>query len=212
MQTAYMDVIALVERLHRQFLEVIKLELDTNGVHDINNVQAMILYNIGDLEMTVGELTLRGCYLGSNVSYNVKKMLENGYIAQERSPHDRRSVRVRLTEKGLALHAEDQPDARPPHPCARPGRGLGRGSGQRAQDAAPDRALLDPGGRTRLAQPRLHLGRVSFPNLWQDNGRSLAGPAVLLSWQAALQPLGCRRMVSSTTDTSPPLCWMRAAK
>ncbi len=104
MQTAYMDVIALVERLHRQFLEVIKLELDTNGVHDINNVQAMILYNIGDLEMTVGELTLRGCYLGSNVSYNVKKMLENGYIVQERSPHDRRSVRVRLTEKGLALH------------------------------------------------------------------------------------------------------------
>jgi DNA-binding MarR family transcriptional regulator len=106
MQTAYLDLIALVERLHRQFLEVVKLELDTNGIHDINNVQAMILYNIGELEMTVGELTLRGCYLGSNVSYNVKKMLENGYIVQERSPHDRRSVRVRLSEKGLALHAK----------------------------------------------------------------------------------------------------------
>jgi len=104
MQTAYLDVIALVERLHRQFLEVVKLELDTQGVHDINNVQAMILYNIGEAEMTVGELTLRGCYLGSNVSYNVKKMLENGYIVQERSPHDRRSVRVRLSEKGLVLH------------------------------------------------------------------------------------------------------------
>ena len=106
MQTAYLDLIALVERLHRQFLEVVKLELDANGVHDINNVQAMILYNIGDLEMTVGELTLRGCYLGSNVSYNVKKMLENGYIVQERSAHDRRSVRVRLSDKGLALHAK----------------------------------------------------------------------------------------------------------
>ena len=104
MQTAYLDVIALVERLHRQFLEVVKLELDTQGVHDINNVQGMILYNIGEAEMTVGELTLRGCYLGSNVSYNVKKMLENDYIVQERSPHDRRSVRVRLSEKGLALH------------------------------------------------------------------------------------------------------------
>ena len=114
MQTAYLDVIALVERLHRQFLEVVKLELDTNGVHDINNVQAMILYNIGEFEMTVGELTLRGCYLGSNVSYNVKKMLENGYIVQERSPHDRRSVRVRLSEKGLALHAQAQQDARAP--------------------------------------------------------------------------------------------------
>src|SRR5208282_792843 len=103
MQTAYMDVIAMVERLHRQFLEVIKLELDTNSVHDINNVQAMILYNIGDLEMTVGELTLRGCYLGSNVSYNVKKMVEADYLVQERSAHDRRSVRVRLSEKGQTL-------------------------------------------------------------------------------------------------------------
>jgi DNA-binding MarR family transcriptional regulator len=106
MQTAYLELIALVERLHRQFLEVVKLERDTHGVHDINNVQAMILYNIGDLEMTVGELTLRGCYLGSNVSYNVKKMLENGYIVQERSAHDRRSVRVRLSDKGLELHAK----------------------------------------------------------------------------------------------------------
>ena len=103
MQSAYLDIIALVELLHRQFLELVKLELDANGTHDINNVQAMLVYNIGDLEMTVGELTLRGCYLGSNVSYNVKKMIENGYIAQERSSHDRRSVRVKVTDKGLSL-------------------------------------------------------------------------------------------------------------
>src|SRR6201985_1384257 len=103
MNTAYLEVISLVERLHRHFLEVVKLELEGLGIHDINNVQGMMLFNIGDAEMTVGELTLRGCYLGSNVSYNVKKMLENGYIVQERSSHDRRSVRVRLSEKGLAL-------------------------------------------------------------------------------------------------------------
>src|SRR6204780_4746515 len=104
MNNGYLEVISLVERLHRHFLEVVKLELDGLGIHDINNVQGLMLFNIGDAEMTVGELTLRGCYLGSNVSYNVKKMLENGYIVQERSPHDRRSVRVRLTDKGLALH------------------------------------------------------------------------------------------------------------
>jgi DNA-binding MarR family transcriptional regulator len=63
----------------------------------------MMLFNIGDAEMTVGELTLRGCYLGSNVSYNVKKMVENGYIVQERSVHDRRSIHVRLTTKGRNL-------------------------------------------------------------------------------------------------------------
>jgi len=103
MSNAYLDVISLIERLHRHFLEVVKLELEGLGIHDINNVQGMMLFNIGDAEMTVGELTLRGCYLGSNVSYNVKKMVENGYLVQERSLHDRRSIRVRLTEKGTKL-------------------------------------------------------------------------------------------------------------
>jgi DNA-binding MarR family transcriptional regulator len=103
MNNGYLEVISLVERLHRHFLEVVKLELDGLGIHDINNVQGLMLFNIGDAEMTVGELTLRGCYLGSNVSYNVKKMVENGYLAQERSVHDRRSIHVRLTEKGVKL-------------------------------------------------------------------------------------------------------------
>jgi DNA-binding MarR family transcriptional regulator len=89
--------------LHRNFLELVKLELDGLGIHDINNVQGLMLFNIGDAEMTVGELTLRGYYLGSNVSYNVKKMVENGYLGQERSVHDRRSTHIKLTEKGCAL-------------------------------------------------------------------------------------------------------------
>ena len=103
MSNIYFEVISLIERLHRHFLEVVKLELDTLGIHDINNVQAMMLFNIGDAEITVGELTLRGYYLGSNVSYNVKKMTENGYLTQERSVHDRRSIHVRLTRKGRSL-------------------------------------------------------------------------------------------------------------
>ncbi len=103
MTNSYLETISLVERLHRHFLEVVKLELDGLGIHDINNVQGMMLFNIGDAEMTVGELTLRGCYLGSNVSYNVKKMVENGYLVQERSMHDRRSIHVWLTDKGRDL-------------------------------------------------------------------------------------------------------------
>src|SRR6478609_5901396 len=106
MDNPYLAVIALVERLHRQFLEVVKLELEGFGIHDINNVQAMMLFNVGDAEMTVGELTLRGCYLGSNVSYNVRKMVENEYLIQERSEHDRRSIHVRLSEKGKKLRDE----------------------------------------------------------------------------------------------------------
>src|SRR3954466_9165439 len=103
MTNGYLEVISLVERLHRHFLEVVKLELDGLRIHDINNVQGLMLFNIGDAEMSVGELTLRGYYLGSNVSYNVRKLVENGYLIQERSVHDRRSIRVKLSPKGLVL-------------------------------------------------------------------------------------------------------------
>jgi DNA-binding MarR family transcriptional regulator len=103
LKQAYLEIIALVERLHRECLEVIKMELERQGVRDLNSVQAMLLFNIGDIELTVGDLTERGCYLGSNVSYNVKKLTENGYLEQARSRHDRRSVNVRLSAKGRAI-------------------------------------------------------------------------------------------------------------
>jgi DNA-binding MarR family transcriptional regulator len=100
---SYLETIRLIERLHRRFLDVIKTELDRLGIEDINNVQTLILSNISSEQLTVGELTARGYYLGSNVSYNVKKLVENGYLSQERSPHDRRMTRVRVSEKGLEL-------------------------------------------------------------------------------------------------------------
>lgn len=104
MKEVYFDTIMLVERLHRLFLEVIKSELDRLNILDINNVQCFILYNIGTHQLTVGEVSNRGYYLGSNVTYNLKKMIENGYIIQEQSPHDKRSSHVRLSEKGLKLY------------------------------------------------------------------------------------------------------------
>ena len=93
-------LISFVERLHRQFLEVVTLELDGLGIHEVNSVQGLMLFNVGDTEMGVGELIWRGCYLGSTASYNVEKMVENSFLARERSVHDRRLVLVRLTEKG----------------------------------------------------------------------------------------------------------------
>jgi DNA-binding MarR family transcriptional regulator len=99
----YLQTTRLIERLHRRFLDVIKAELDRLGVQDINNVQTLILFNINEDQLTVGELTARGYYLGSNVSYNVKKLVENGYLIQERSSHDRRMTRVRLSQKALEL-------------------------------------------------------------------------------------------------------------
>jgi DNA-binding MarR family transcriptional regulator len=99
----YSESILLIERLHRRFLDVVKTELDRMKIDDINNVQTLILYNINSEQLTIGELTNRGYYLGSNVSYNVKKLVENDYLVQERAPHDKRSTRIRLSEKGLQL-------------------------------------------------------------------------------------------------------------
>ncbi|MCW5714571.1 MAG: winged helix DNA-binding protein [Bauldia sp.] len=96
----YMEALTLVERLHRRLLDVIKDEFDRAGRSDVNAVQALLLFNIGDSELTAGELRTRGYYLGSNVSYNLKKLVEMGYIHHQRSRMDRRSVRVSLTEKG----------------------------------------------------------------------------------------------------------------
>ncbi len=103
LKQTYLDAIRLIERLHRRFLDVVKSELDRLGMEDINNVQAVLLTNIETESLTIGELTNRGYYMGSNVSYNVKKLVENGYLMQERSAHDRRTTRVHLSEKGLDL-------------------------------------------------------------------------------------------------------------
>jgi DNA-binding MarR family transcriptional regulator len=100
--TEYVQALHLIERLHHLLLDVIKDEFDRLGTSDLNSVQALLLYNMGDNELTAGELKSRGYYLGSNVSYNLKKLVEMGYIDYERSETDRRSVRVSLSAKGKA--------------------------------------------------------------------------------------------------------------
>ena len=103
LRKCYLDTLGLIERLHRQLLDVIKDELDRRDEREINSVQALLLFNVGDQELTAGELRTRGHYLGSNVSYNLKKLVEAGYVHHERSAVDRRSVLVRLTPKGEAV-------------------------------------------------------------------------------------------------------------
>ena len=100
---AYLDALALVERLHRLLLDVIKDEFERLGVLEVNAVQALLMFNIGENEVTAGELKSRGYYQGSNVSYNLKKLVELGYMHHQRCEIDRRAVRVRLTEKGRGI-------------------------------------------------------------------------------------------------------------
>jgi DNA-binding MarR family transcriptional regulator len=96
----YLEALTLIERLHRRLLDVIKDDFERTGEPEVNPVQALLLFNIGDSELTAGELKTRGHYQGSNVSYNLKKLVESGYVNHERSSSDKRSVRVRLTQRG----------------------------------------------------------------------------------------------------------------
>ncbi len=100
MSKEYIDLTLLIERLHRRFLDVLRTELKRIGIRDINGVQALILANIGDDEIIIRDLIERGYYQGSNVSYNIKKLTDYGYLDQERALHDKRSITVKLTEKG----------------------------------------------------------------------------------------------------------------
>jgi DNA-binding MarR family transcriptional regulator len=99
----YMEALTLIERLHRRLLDVIKDDFERSGEPEVNPVQALLLFNIADSELTAGELKTRGHYQGSNVSYNLKKLVESGYVNHERSAADKRSVRVKLTPKGQAI-------------------------------------------------------------------------------------------------------------
>ncbi len=102
----YLEALTLIERLHRRLLDVIKDEFERNGEQEVNSVQALLLFNIGDSELTAGELKTRGYYQGSNVSYNLKKLVDQGYVSHERSSADKRSVRISLTEKGQVIREQ----------------------------------------------------------------------------------------------------------
>ncbi|MGC2415427.1 MAG: winged helix DNA-binding protein [Stellaceae bacterium] len=106
MNNLYLNLIQLLPEIHRRFMEAIKMDLEELKIHDINNVQSIILFSISDTEQSIGELTSRGVHMRSNVSYNVKKMVENDYLTQEHSPYDRRVSYVSLTEKGRKLREE----------------------------------------------------------------------------------------------------------
>jgi DNA-binding MarR family transcriptional regulator len=99
----YLELTRLIERLHRRFLDLLRAELNRLGIRDINSVQALLLANIGREEIAVRDLVERGYYQGSNVSYNIKKLAEMGYLEHERAAHDRRSVSIRLTSKALTI-------------------------------------------------------------------------------------------------------------
>ena len=89
-----------IERMHRRFLDVVRLEMWRQGVRDISPVQIMMLSNIGNEDISVRDLIERGYYLGSNASYNLKQLVDGGYVERRTSKRDRRSAHLSITKKG----------------------------------------------------------------------------------------------------------------
>lgn len=100
---AYINSVLLLDKLYKVFLNVVKKELTNLNVNDINNIQSLILYNLGRDQIYITELISRGYYIGSNVSYNLKKLVHAGYIEQTQSTRDKRSSLIKLSKKGLDL-------------------------------------------------------------------------------------------------------------
>ena len=196
----------LVERLHRRLLDVIKDEFDRRGRSDINSVQALLLYNIGDKELTAGELRTRGYYLGSNVSYNLKKLVEMGFLDHQRSRVDRRSVRIRLTDKGREVR--DIVDAPLPEARAhgRAGRRHHRRRVRRAQQvAASARAVLDRPDPLSALRP---IGRGAAELIRRARPRRRSPAAVLSATAlravpAFLEPRPSARRASIAVSVTP---------
>ena len=93
----------LLERLHRRLHDIVKAEFDGRGYEAITASQALMIFNIGDQELAARELRARGYYLGSNVTHNLKKLVEGGYVSSRPSEVDRRTVRICLTKRGRAV-------------------------------------------------------------------------------------------------------------
>ncbi|YCI06098.1 MarR family transcriptional regulator (plasmid) [Ensifer sp. D2-11] len=102
---SYFELARVMERASRRFYGVLRAELTMLGVDDIGPAQAMVLLAIGGAELSVGELLDRGHYMGSNVSYHLKQLAEGDYIDRVASQRDKRSARIRLSEKGKKLCA-----------------------------------------------------------------------------------------------------------
>jgi DNA-binding MarR family transcriptional regulator len=100
---AVQDLPRLIERMHRRFLDVLRVELARNGVNNISPVQAMMLASIGEEEISVRDLIERGYYLGSNASYNLKNLVDGGYVERQTSARDRRSAQLKVSTRGRGI-------------------------------------------------------------------------------------------------------------
>ncbi|WP_236042555.1 MarR family winged helix-turn-helix transcriptional regulator [Roseibium aggregatum] len=100
---SHFELVRVIERMYRRYLDRLRVDLSRIGADDISPSHAMLLFTIGDDDLSVRDLMDRGHYLGSNASYSLKQLVQSGYVDRSASARDRRSARIRLTDKGKQL-------------------------------------------------------------------------------------------------------------
>lgn len=101
----YFGLMAQIQRIHRHYMDLIKQGLTEARAQSLTSAQGLLICKLGDGPLTVGRLSSRCYHLGSSLTYNLKKLVNAGYIEQIPFPHDRRSSLVSLTSKGRVLRA-----------------------------------------------------------------------------------------------------------
>ncbi|WP_162854989.1 MarR family transcriptional regulator [Stappia sp. BW2] len=102
-QANHFELVRVIERMYRRYLDRLRVDLIRIGADDISPAHAMLLFTIGDDDLSVRDLMDRGHYLGSNASYSLKQLVQSDYVDRTASARDRRSARIRLTDKGKTL-------------------------------------------------------------------------------------------------------------
>ncbi|MEM1088563.1 MAG: MarR family transcriptional regulator [Pseudomonadota bacterium] len=124
---SFVKSLSLLEQAHRRLHDVVKDDLERGGERHLTGVQALLLYEIGEGETPASTLRSRGAFAGTSLSYNLKKLQEGGYLVQNRSERDKRTVRLKLTERGLKVRErvqnlfDRQANALEPTASVRPG-------------------------------------------------------------------------------------------
>lgn len=97
------DIAVAMDRGLRVFSEFVRPILASHAADKVSTSNLIFLLSIKDGEARVNDIVKRGRYVGSNASYALKFLQEEGYIDRRQDPEDRRNAVVSWTPRGRAL-------------------------------------------------------------------------------------------------------------
>lgn len=113
-QNDWTDVVIAMDRTMRVFADFVRPILSSIGVGGLSTSNLIFLMQIGSKEARVNDIVRRGRYIGSNASYALKALQEQGLIDRRQDPGDRRNAVIRWTAHGAAVVAAVRDACRDP--------------------------------------------------------------------------------------------------